>query len=151
MKHSANTQRQPATQYLTQTNSLGVVTGQPTLSNGAVATVAETSQPALATIPAGLPTGINTVYIGGGNQTASSFLVSVGSSTTVVVGSTSTGTTGTGASPTGGNDDESSTGTSNEPSGTDSSSSETSSSAANANVLVSGAIFGLGALFAALL
>lgn len=51
----------PATQYLTQTNSLGVVTGQPTLPAGGLPV---TTQPAVdtqvgtvATIPAGLPTG----------------------------------------------------------------------------------------------
>lgn len=41
------------TNFLTQTNSYGVVTGMPTLDNGAVAT----AQPAVATIPAGLPQG----------------------------------------------------------------------------------------------
>ncbi|KAI1123855.1 hypothetical protein F5Y10DRAFT_43445 [Nemania abortiva] len=84
----------PATTLLTQTNSDGVITGLP--SGG---TAAETSQPAVetsqpavvtsmppvATIPAGLPTGTTTIAQGN-----SSFVISVGPSTTVVLTSTST-------------------------------------------------------------
>merc|ERR1712111_173123 len=62
-----------ATQYLTQTDSRGVITGQP---------AAATSQPQVATVPAALPTGIQTIAYG--NE--SSFLVSVGSSTTSIIG-----------------------------------------------------------------
>ncbi|KAI7287469.1 hypothetical protein KC345_g471 [Hortaea werneckii] len=55
-----------ATQYLTQTDSRAGVS----------------TQPQVATVPAALPTGINTIQYG--NE--SSFLVSVGSSTTSIIG-----------------------------------------------------------------
>lgn len=96
----------PATQYLTQTNSDGIVTGMPSNSvDTAIPTQpkAETSQPPVATIPAGLGTGAHTLTINASSG-LTSFTISVGSSTTSVVGSPSgiTGvTTSGGAKPTG--------------------------------------------------
>merc|ERR1712072_662186 len=72
-----------ATQYLTQTDSRGVITGQPAAATSQPSPPAGAStQPQVATVPAALPTGINTIAYG--NE--SSFLVSVGSSTTSVIG-----------------------------------------------------------------
>merc|ERR1712029_794703 len=72
-----------ATQYLTQTDSRGVITGQPAAATSQPSLPAGAStQPQVATVPAALPTGINTIAYG--NE--SSFLVSVGSSTTSVIG-----------------------------------------------------------------
>ncbi|KAF2431086.1 hypothetical protein EJ08DRAFT_649166 [Tothia fuscella] len=77
----------PLTEYLTQTNSLGVITGMPT--QPAVVTsiptqpAVVTSQPILDTIYAGLSTGLNTVLVGNATQTVliSSGLTSVIKST----------------------------------------------------------------------
>merc|ERR1711967_19047 len=72
-----------ATQYLTQTDSRGIITGQPAAATSQPSLPAGAStQPQVATVPAALPTGINTIAYG--NE--SSFLVSVGSSTTSVIG-----------------------------------------------------------------
>merc|ERR1711967_149714 len=72
-----------ATQYLTQTDSRGVITGQPAAATSQPSLPAGAStQPQVATVPAALPTGINTIAYG--NE--SSFLVSVGSSTTSIIG-----------------------------------------------------------------
>merc|ERR1712072_1673565 len=72
-----------ATQYLTQTDSRGVITGQPAAATSQPSLPAGvTTQPQVATVPAALPTGINTIQYG--NE--SSFLVSVGSSTTSIIG-----------------------------------------------------------------
>ncbi|KAK0250488.1 hypothetical protein LTS09_014335 [Friedmanniomyces endolithicus] len=92
----------PQTTLLTQTNSEGVVTGQPvaaTIPAGLTASpvaatipagetgspVAITSQPAVATIPAGLPIGV-TSLAQNASGTLSYFTVSVGTSTTLVIG-----------------------------------------------------------------
>lgn len=141
------------TNFLTETNSLGVVTGMPNLSNG-YAPVAETSQPAVATIPAGLASG--SVYtLAYGN--ASSFTVSIGSSTTYVLGAAATGisltegtATGTAGSVSGSHSGtHSGTATSKGASGTGSEASATSSSAASANIkAASGAVLGVGAILA---
>ncbi|KAI0436838.1 hypothetical protein F4803DRAFT_200320 [Xylaria telfairii] len=91
----------PATTLLTQTNSDGIITGLPgaaETSQPAVVTsqpAVVTSIPDVATIPAGLPAGTTTI-----TQGNSSFVISVGPSTTVVL--TSTTTTSKGASGTGG-------------------------------------------------
>ncbi|KAJ3578487.1 hypothetical protein NPX13_g2078 [Xylaria arbuscula] len=90
----------PATTLLTQTNSDGIITGLPSeaeTSQPAVVTsqpAVVTSIPDVATIPAGLPVGTTTIAQGN-----SSFVISVGSSTTVVL--TSTSTTSKDASSTG--------------------------------------------------
>lgn len=81
----------PATAYLTQTNSDGIVTGMPSNSvDTAIPTQpkAATSQPPVATIPAGLGTGAHTLTIAASSG-LTSFTISVGSSTTAVVGSPS--------------------------------------------------------------
>ncbi|KAK7982085.1 hypothetical protein PG984_009201 [Apiospora sp. TS-2023a] len=98
----------PATAYLTQTNSDGIVTGMPSNTVGtAIPTQpkAETSQPPVATIPAGLGTGAHTLTIpASGSSGLNTFTISVGSSTTQVVGAAPgiTGvTTSGGAKPTG--------------------------------------------------
>merc|ERR1712070_242826 len=72
-----------ATQYLTQTDSRGVITGQPAAATSQPSLPAGvTTQPQVATVPAALPPGIQPIAYG--NE--SSFLVSVGSSTTSVIG-----------------------------------------------------------------
>lgn len=59
---SSSIDEHPQTTFLTQTNSLGVVTGQPTepavVTSQPTEPAGVTTQPTLATIPAGLPTGI---------------------------------------------------------------------------------------------
>ncbi|KAI0505268.1 hypothetical protein F5B22DRAFT_628439 [Xylaria bambusicola] len=94
----------PVTTLLTQTNSDGIITGLPSnaeTSQPAVVTsqpAVVTSIPDVATIPAGLPEGTTTILQGN----SSSFVISVGPSTTVVL--TSTSTTSSRASGTGGSD-----------------------------------------------
>lgn len=150
----------PATQYLTQTNSEGVITGLPTLSGGEteIPTLV-TKQPAVATIPAGLPTGQTVIYING-SSTLTSFTVSVGSSTTEVLGGTQAGTTsgsvfipaGQGTRTNGGNGPTGTRGGNNQGTGTQSAAASSSSAGSASNVKAASAgIFGLGALFAALL
>merc|ERR1712054_754326 len=80
---SSSSYSNDATQYLTQTDSRGVITGQPAAATSQPSLPAGASpQPQVATVPAALPTGINTIQYG--NE--SSFLVSVGSSTTSIIG-----------------------------------------------------------------
>merc|ERR1712072_1532398 len=80
---SSSSYSNDATQYLTQTDSRGVITGQPAAATSQPSLPAGvTTQPQVATVPAALPTGINTIQYG--NE--SSFLVSVGSSTTSIIG-----------------------------------------------------------------
>ncbi|KAF2222854.1 hypothetical protein BDZ85DRAFT_118487 [Elsinoe ampelina] len=152
------------TTFLTQTDSNGVVTGIPTqpavVTSIPVQPGVVTSQPAVATIPAGLPSGINSVPINN-----STILVSVGSSTTVVIGgagstvtsgtvsatgsaSGSSGSSSGGSATTGG-----ASGTSGGASGTSSASPSSSSGAAAANkvYMASGALVGAGAFFVAFL
>ncbi|KAI8624334.1 hypothetical protein F5Y19DRAFT_480713 [Xylariaceae sp. FL1651] len=141
----------PATSLLTQTNSDGIITGLP--STGPPAETSQpsvvtsqpnvvTSIPPVATIPAGLPSGLTTI-----TQGNSSFVVSVGQSTTVVLTTSTTTPSASGASNTEG----SASGGSN-PSATNSGSSGASHTP-NAAAGVVPASFGLslGALVAALL
>merc|ERR1711967_89566 len=80
---SSSSYSNDATQYLTQTDSRGVITGQPAAATSQPSLPAGvTTQPQVATVPAALPTGIQTIAYG--NE--SSFLVSVGSSTTSIIG-----------------------------------------------------------------
>ena len=148
----------PATQYLTETNSEGVITGMPagaTVGTGMPTVV--TSQPAVATIPAGEPTGYNTLTYNG-TAGVTSFTISVGTKTTMVLGGTQAGTTsgsvfipaGQGTKTGGGHH---ATGTNGGGQGTQTGSAAASSStgaAANMKVASAG-VFGLGALIAALL
>ena len=131
---------------------------------------AVTSQPAVATIPAGLPVG-NTYLLINISRTLTSFEVSVGSSTTVVVDApesativTGTGTeTGTAASATdssSSDDSESSSGSSSTR-GSSSSGASSSGGAAQSTgnadssagrvTFASAGVLGFGALFAAFL
>jgi hypothetical protein len=153
----------PATKYLTETNSDGIVTGMP--SNAGTATVvtgepAVTSQPPVATIPAGI-SGTTVITI---NATAglTSFTISAGKKTTQILGgadvSTAGGSSG-GASGTGGGNNPQHTGSGNGNGngngGSGSSASASSSSTGAAAVataqLASAGMIGLGAFFAALL
>ncbi|KAI1157127.1 hypothetical protein F4825DRAFT_400782 [Nemania diffusa] len=141
----------PVTSLLTQTNSDGIITGLPSslpsaaTSQPSVVTsqpAVVTSIPAVATIPAGLPVGTTAIIQGN-----SSFVISVGPSTTVVL--TSTSTTSEDASNTGGStatDGSSPSSTS----GSGSSSSETPGAAAGV-VPASFGLVSFGALIAALL
>lgn len=161
------------TSYLTQTNSLGVVTGMPEVATAqSDLPPAVTSQPAVATIPAGLPEG-NTYLLINISRSLTSFEVSVGSSTTVVVNApesasivTGTGTeTGTAASSTGSSDDDSESSSGSSASSTRGSSSSGSSasgsgaaestgsadSSAGRVTLASAGVLGFGALVAAFL
>jgi hypothetical protein len=73
------------TSILTQTNSLGVVTGVPdTATAQSTPLPAVTEQPAVATIPAGLPDGTTWLTISV-SHTLTSFQVSVGKSTTSIM------------------------------------------------------------------
>jgi hypothetical protein len=158
------------TSYLTQTNSLGVVTGMPEVATAqsALPTVV-TSQPAVATIPAGLPEG-NTYLMINVSRSLTSFEVSVGSSTTVVVNApesativTGTGTeTGTAAvsSATGSSDSSDSSSTASSTRGSSSSSASGSGAAESTGsadssagrvTLASAGVLGFGALVAAFL
>ncbi|KAI3324017.1 hypothetical protein HD806DRAFT_81330 [Xylariaceae sp. AK1471] len=141
----------PVTTLLTQTNSDGIITGLP--SSGPAAETSQpsvvtsqpavvTSIPAVATIPAGLPTGTTAIIQGN-----SSFVISVGPSTTVVLTSTSTAS-----------DDASNTGGSTPTDGSNPSSSGSSGSsptetpgAAAGLVPASFGLVSFGALIAALL
>jgi hypothetical protein len=122
-----------------------------------------TSQPAVATIPAGLPEG-NTYLLINISRSLTSFEVSVGSSTTVVVNApesativTGTGTeTGTAAVSSATGSDRSSSSTRGSSSGTSASgtaASSTGSAASSAGrvTLASAGVLGFGALFAAFL
>lgn len=151
----------PATAYLTQTNSDGVVTGMPSQSvDTAIPTQpkAATSQPPVATIPAGLGTGAHTLTIAASSG-LTSFTISVGSSTTAVVGSPSgiTGvTTSGGPKPTGssGSDsgsDSSSNGSDSSKTGSDGKAAPSSTGGSGAGHYQAPAAAGvLGALFALL-
>jgi len=129
---------------------------------------AVTSQPAVATIPAGLPEG-NTYLLINISRSLTSFEVSVGSSTTVVVDAPESATivTGTGtetgtvavSSATGSSDDSDSTSSSTRgsSSGTSASgsgaaeSTGTADSSAGRVTLASAGVLGFGALVAAFL
>jgi hypothetical protein len=157
----------PQTSFLTQTNSLGVVTGMPSVATSQPpAELAETSIPALATsvgdaasIPA-IGTGLVTLVQQGtaGVNSTQTIVVSANNSTTMVlttigVGqSSATGTeatpTGTGANPSqsGGNDDGEESG-----SATGSDGPASTGAAATMRAVAGSGIVGMGAFIAALL
>ncbi|KAJ9630800.1 hypothetical protein H2203_001325 [Taxawa tesnikishii (nom. ined.)] len=163
----------PFTSFLTQTNSLGVVTGQPAAAtNVGTNPAAVTTQPAVATIPAGLPAGVTVLNYG--NETSRDFTVSVGSSTTVVLGGgvqtivtsgspasattsgassgSSSGSSGSSGSASGSSSGSRTSGSASSGSSTASASSSAASSSGNAAAAVkvaSGALVGAGAFFAA--
>lgn len=139
----------PLTSFLTQTNSNGVITGMP---SGAAAV---TSQPAVATIPAGLPEGETTLYYSA-SATLQSFAISIGPSTTVYeggnVGPSASVTVGSSAGvgkPTG-KGKGSGNGSGNGGSGS-SSSSSASDNAAPTNVKAAAGLLAVGAAAALLL
>jgi len=144
----------PFTSYLTQTNSLGVITGQPAPATsiptqpGVVTTqpAVVTSQPLPATLPA-LSSGFNTIIVGNSLNQTSTLTVSVGNATTSILtpasstpASGSAGTTG-GAAAT--------SGASGTPTG--SATATKSSGAAAALHVAGGAFVGVGAFVAAFL
>ena len=152
----------PITALLTETNSDGIITGnavsylvtaQPAVvtSQPAVETsqpAAETSQPPVATIPAGLAPGTYTIVMPAatGNG-ATSFTVSVGSSTTVVVSPTPTSASSTGAAAGAGTGSSSGSGTATGASASASSSHNAALGLAPASL----GLLSLGSLFAALI
>ncbi|KAI5237807.1 hypothetical protein E4T42_09140 [Aureobasidium subglaciale] len=143
------------TSFLTQTNSLGVVTGQPlpatsvgvAASNvGVAATNAAISSVAVQLVPAGLAPGTVTTLIYGnvtaGNAT--SIVVTVGASTTqvlsaAIVAATGSGSSTSGASGVAGAGASSSTGASASASGSGSSSRASGSSASGTSTRASSA------------
>jgi hypothetical protein len=142
----------PATTLLTQTNSDGIITAIPggggaaETSQPAVVTsqpAVVTSIPSVATIPAGLPVGTTTI-----TQGNSSFVISVGPSTTVVL--TSTSTKSNDASQTGGSNPTDGSDPSSTDDGNGSDPTETPGAAAGL-VPASFGLVSFGALIAALL
>jgi len=157
----------PATNYLSETDSDGVVTGQPSGTVGTQPAVV-TSQPDAAIVPAGLPTGLTTIAL---NISASltSYEVSIGESTTVIGGqgsnggasttassdSESTGSSGSGSSSSGSNDSSSSDSSDSSSDSSDASASDAaaqeSGNAASSMAITGASVFGFGAFIAALL
>ncbi|KNG48699.1 alpha beta-hydrolase [Stemphylium lycopersici] len=154
----------PQTTYLTQTNSLGVVTGMPA-PDTSIASMpnAVTSQPAVITtqpVPADIPavgTGITTLTLAGtgtGSMVNSTrtIVVSANNSTTVALVST----TASGAEATGsGSSDSDATGTDADATGTDATgtgadSPDSTGAASNVKV-AAGSLVGFGAFMAAFL
>jgi hypothetical protein len=117
----------PATKYLTQTNSLGVVTGQPSVFTSQAAAV--TSQEPAASIPAGL-----TSPVAGPNATQTT--LSTATATNTVTGTT---TSGTGTSKTTATFTSTGTSTSTSTETSDSSSAASSSAAASTESSTGGA------------
>lgn len=163
------------TSYLTMTNSNGVITGMPAVETAqSDLPAAVTAQPSVATIPAGLPEGVTHIAINI-SRSLTSFEVSVGSSTTVVVdepsgativsGATATGTatdSSSDSSSTGSSDSNDDSSSSSDASGTSDSESSASStgdaaestssdSSAGHLKMASAGVLGFGALVAALL
>lgn len=156
----------PQTSYLQQTNSLGVVTGQPNVETSQPAAAssqpsqpaADTSIPLVATslppfvsIPA-VGTGLNTVVIPLGNNSTTKVIVSANNSTTVIYNApTATGakTTGSGR-PTGtsGSDDESGRPTGSGADETGATPTPSNAPGAAANVQVAAGMIGAGLLAA---
>ncbi|KAF2272547.1 uncharacterized protein EI97DRAFT_470266 [Westerdykella ornata] len=150
----------PQTSFLTQTNSLGVVTGQPALQTSQPTVgPAETSQPPLATsvgqaasIPA-VGSGIYTLPIQGtaGPNSTQTIIVSANNSTTLVLSTVGVGgNTASGTSrPTGADSTESPNETA---SGSPTKSGTSTSTGAAATMhAVAGSVAGLGAFLAAAL
>lgn len=157
------------------TNSNGVITGMPAVETAqSDLPAAVTAQPSVATIPAGLPEGVTHIAINI-SRSLTSFEVSVGSSTTVVVdepsgativsGATATGTatdSSSDSSSTGSSDNNDDSSSSSDASGTSDSESSASStgdaaestssdSSAGHLKMASAGVLGFGALVAALL
>jgi len=162
----------PLTAYLTQTNSLGVITGMPpvetSVGNAGTAVTTQaivvTSQPAVALVPAGF-TGVTTLKFGGnGTSATSSIVITAGTGTTFIVSATSAAaTSGAGASGSASGSGATSgasgtaasggsSGTAGSGTATGSAATSSSSTGAAAHIYVaSSALIGAGALFAAFL
>lgn len=160
----------PQTSYLTQTNSLGVVTGQPGVETSipdqppADTSIPDqppvnTAQPSQATdvgVPASLPalgSGIYTIPVQGtaGPNSTQTLVVSANNSTTVVLSQQTPKPSGSDASGTGANPTETG-GDGEEETGTPTGSDAPSSSAAAATMrAIAGSVAGVGALMAAFL
>jgi len=121
----------PATQYTTQTNSMGVITGMPAVvTSQPIQPGVVTSQPLPASLPA-LGDGLQTVTQGNNTYTV---VVSGSSTSFVIKTSTTSSASGTGAAGSSGN-------------GT----STSSKGAAATGKAAAGALIGAAGLFAALL
>jgi hypothetical protein len=154
---SSSTDPAPQTTFTTQTDSRGVITGQPTIPGQPAVVTSQpaadtsipdqiTTQPLLQTIPA-VGTGINTVTIGNPDNSTSTLTVSANNSTTLLVAKpTPSGsrTSGSGSETTATNSDGS-------PVATNSDGSPASTGAAATMRAVAGSLVGAGAFVAAFL
>jgi hypothetical protein len=155
---SSSIDEHPQTTFLQQTNSLGVVTGQPSVvtsqpTNPAVVT----SQDAAATsvgLPASIPavgSGITTIVIGGPSSAPNAtqtLVVSANNSTTIILSSpTSSGASGSDATGTGATG----SGASGSAGSQTGSGSPESTGAAATMKAVAGSVVGVGAFMAAFL
>ena len=154
---STYTYSNPATKFLTETNSAGVVTGLPGQSGQPEAVTSQpavvTSQPPVATLPAALPSGYNTIYLNVSSH-LTSITVSAGKSTTTILGDADVSTVGPGGHQTGGAGRPhggSPTHGGQQASSASASASSTETGAASNMKVASAGMLGLGALFAALL
>jgi len=141
----------PFTSYLTQTNSLGAVTGEPAVVTTQPAVVTTqpavvTTQPLPATLPA-LASGFNTIVVGNSKNQTSTIVVSVGNATTSIITPASSTPASGNAGTTGG---ASATGASGATS-TAASASATHTGAASALQVAGGVFVGVGAFVAAFL
>lgn len=148
----------PQTSFLQQTNSLGVVTGQPAVETSIPSQPENpNSQPAVATsvgeaasIPA-VGTGIHTIVLGNPDNSTRTLVVSANNSTTVVLGNpTSKGASGSGASATTTGGDSTGTGASGATGASGTGNPESTGAAANVRALA-GSLVGAGAFVAAFL
>ena len=149
----------PATKYLTETNSQGVVTGRPGSQVASGQPQPVTSQPAAALVPAGLSSGFHTITYNATNGITSFTIDVLGTTSTSVLGGTKVAQTSgsvlvpAGSTNTkGGNNGPKAT-TTKGGKGTQTGAAAASSSSGSAsNVKMAGVgVIGLGAFFAALL
>lgn len=157
---SSSIDEHPQTTFLQQTNSLGVVTGQPSVITSQPTNPAVIStQPEAATsvgLPASIPavgSGITTIVVGGPStapNATQTLVVSANNSTTIILSSpTSSGASGSGSGATGTGatgSDASGSGGSQTGSGT-----AQSTGAAATMKAVAGSVVGVGAFMAAFL
>lgn len=151
----------PQTTFLQQTNSLGVVTGQPAPATSipdqpsAVTTQPpqDLSQPPVETIPA-VGTGVNTILIPGPSNTTRTLTVSANNSTTVILSPTRASTSNkpaTGTDSAGRPTGTDSNGNPTTGTAADSTASATSTGAAATMKAMAGSVIGIGAFAAAFL
>jgi len=142
----------PQTSFLTQTNSLGVVTGMPAVATSIPGQPGQpalmTSQPAVASIPA-VGSGIVTLLMPGPSTNVNAtqtIVVSANNSTTIILGQPQTA----GASATGSNGSNGASGSNGAGASSTSSGKPKASNAAGANA-VAGSFVGAAAFIAAFL